>query len=117
MDFLPVILIYPARPLHSFRVDPRRMGGVVFQWWCTGQPAFIRMNLRDDKISPVTQLGYEIRVLIEFSGAGQGCEALNIIEFDRLMKRAPTLVMLLPTGPIERCPHPPCADAQPSLFL
>lgn len=72
MDFLPVILIYPARPLHSFRVDPRRMGGVVFQWWCTGQPAFIRMNLRDDKISPVTQLGYEIRVLIEFSGAGQG---------------------------------------------
>lgn len=47
------------------------------------------MNQRGDKISPVTELGYEIRVLIEFSIPGQGCGALNIIEFDRLMKRAP----------------------------
>lgn len=91
------------------------MGGLYFSGGALGSRAFIRMNPRDNKITSVTQLGYEIRVLIEFSGAGQGCEALNIIEFDRLMKRAPTLVMLLPTEPIERCPHSPCADA--SLFL
>lgn len=64
----------------------------VFQRRRAGQTAFIRMNQRGDKISPVTEPGYEIRVLIEFSSAGQGSGALNIIEFDRLMKRAPVLV-------------------------
>lgn len=53
--------------------DRRGSGvGVVFQQRCTGQPAFIRMNQQGDKISPVTKLGYEIRVLIEFSSPGQG---------------------------------------------
>lgn len=56
------------------------------------------MNQRGDKISPVTKQGYEIRVLIEFSSPGQGCGALNIIEFDRLMKRAPMLVPLAFNG-------------------
>ena len=82
-----------------------RVGGeeeVVFQRRCAGQPAFIRMNQRGDKISPVTKQGYEIRVLIEFSSPGRGCGALNIIEFDRLMKRAPVLVLPLSTGRRER---------------
>lgn len=81
------------------------MGGreeVVFQRRCAGQPAFIRMNQRGDKISPVTKQGYEIRALIEFSSPGRGCGALNIIEFDRLMKRAPVLVLPLSTGRRER---------------
>lgn len=69
------------------------------------------MNQQGDKISPVTKLGYEIRVLIEFSTAGQGWEALNI-EFDRLMKRAPMLVMVLSAGPIESRPRLPYADVQ-----
>lgn len=56
------------------------------------------MNQWGDKISPVTKQGYEIRVLIEFSSPGQGCGALNIIEFDRLMKRAPMLVPLAFNG-------------------
>lgn len=84
-------------------------GEVVFQRWCAGQPAFIRMNQRGDKISPVTKQGYEIRVLIEFSSPGRGCGALNIIEFDRLMKRAPVLVQLLSTRPRESCPPLPYA--------
>lgn len=67
-------------------------GAVVFQRRCTGQPLFIRMNQRGDKISPVTRRRYEIKVLIEFSRAGRGCGVLNIIEFDRIMKRAPVLV-------------------------
>ena len=98
----------PPRPSFSpFRVDPWRteFGGgeeVVFQRRCAGQPAFIRMNQRGDKISPVTKQGYEIRVLIEFSSPGRGCGALNIIEFDRLMKRAPVLVLPLSTGRRER---------------
>lgn len=82
MDYLhppvPTILIYPLTPPSTpslFRVDPWRTGGgavvvVVFQWWCAGQPAFIRMNQRGDKISPVTKQGYEIRALIEFSSPG-----------------------------------------------
>lgn len=115
MDYLhppvPTILIYPSHPtnpslpsfLFFFQVDPSRTeaGGrerVVFQWRRAGQPAFIRMNQRGDKISPVTKQGYEIRVLIEFSSPGQGCGALNIIEFDRLMKRAPMLVPLAFNG-------------------
>lgn len=87
-------------------MEDRGGGGwvVVFQRWCAGQPAFIRMNQRGDKISPVTKQGYEIRALIEFSSPGRGCGALNIIEFDRLMKRAPMLVPLLSTGPRESCP-------------
>lgn len=98
----------PPRPSFSlFRVDPWRteLGGreeVVFQRRCAGQPAFIRMNQRGDKISPVTKQGYEIRALIEFSSPGRGCGALNIIEFDRLMKRAPVLVLPLSTGRGER---------------
>lgn len=98
----------PPRPSFSlFRVDPWRteLGGreeVVFQRRCAGQPAFIRMNQRGDKISPVTKQGYEIRALIEFSSPGRGCGALNIIEFDRLMKRAPVLVLPLSTGRRER---------------
>lgn len=110
MDYLhppvPTILIYPSPPprLPLFRVDPWRTewGVVVFQRRCAGQPAFIRMNQRGDKISPVTKQGYEIRVLIEFSSPGRGCGALNIIEFDRLMKRAPVLVLPLSTGPGEK---------------
>lgn len=117
MDYLhppvPTILIYPSHPtnpflplfsfLFFFQVDPSRTeaGGrerVVFQWRRAGQPAFIRMNQWGDKISPVTKQGYEIRVLIEFSSPGQGCGALNIIEFDRLMKRAPMLVPLAFNG-------------------
>lgn len=118
MDYLhppvPTILIYPSLPPDQpfpspflfpffFQVDPSRTeaGGrerVVFQWRRAGQPAFIRMNQRGDKISPVTKQGYEIRVLIEFSSPGQGCGALNIIEFDRLMKRAPMLVPLAFNG-------------------
>lgn len=81
-----------------------RGGEVVFQRRCAGQPAFIRMNQRGDKISPVTKRGYEIRVLIEFSSPGRGCGALNIIEFDRLMKRAPMLVLLLSTGAQRKLP-------------
>lgn len=74
------------------------------------------MNQRGDKISPVTKQGYEIRVLIEFSSSGRGCGALNIIEFDRLMKRAPMLVLLLLTGPRESCPPLPHAYARMLLF-
>ena len=108
----------PHGPSSPFSwVEPWRTesgGGVVFQQrrCCTGQPAFIRMNQWGDKIGSVTKLGYEIRVLIEFSRPGQGYGALNIIEFDRLMKRAPMLVVLHSTGPRERCPHPPYADVQ-----
>lgn len=111
MDYLhppvPTILIYSPPPMPFF--SPGRPmedsgGEVVFQLWCAGQPAFIRMNQRGDKISPVTKQGYEIRVLIEFSSPGRGCGALNIIEFDRLMKRAPVLVLPLSTGPRESCP-------------
>lgn len=117
MDYLhppvPTIVIYPPPPpspppFFSFPgrpvEDSRRGEGAVFQRWCVGQPAFIRMNQRGDKISPVTEQGYEIRVLIEFSSPGQGCGALNIIEFDRLMKRAPVLVLLLSTCP-EKAVH------------
>lgn len=114
MDYLhppvPTILIYPLSPLLLFgSTHGGQRGEVVFQQWCAGQPAFIRMNQRGDKISPVTKQGYEIRVLIEFSSPGRGCGALNIIEFDRLMKRAPMLVLLLSTGPRESCPALPYA--------
>lgn len=98
----------PFPPFPFSLVDPWRTGGggveVVFQLRCAGQPAFIRMNQRGDKISPVTKQGYEITVLIEFSSPGRGCGALNIIEFDRLMKRAPVLVLPLSTGPRESRP-------------
>lgn len=115
MDYLhppvPTILIYPFTPPLPFfgSTHGGQRGEVVFQCWCAGQPAFIRMNQRGDKISPVTKQGYEIRVLIEFSSPGRGCGALNIIEFDRLMKRAPMLVLLLSTGPRESCPPLPYA--------
>lgn len=92
-------------------------GRVVFQLWCAGEPAFIRMNQRGDKISPVTEQGYEIRELIEFSSPGQGCGALNIIEFDRLMKRAPMLVPLLSIGLGESWPPQPYADVQRTCLL
>lgn len=112
MDYLhrpvPTILIYPLTPpfLFSGRPMEDRRGRLYFS---AGQPAFIRMNQRGNKISPVTKQGYEIRVLIEFSSPGWGCGALNIIEFDRLMKRAPMLVLLLSTGPRESCPPLPYA--------
>lgn len=60
------------------------------------------MNQRGDKINPVSEQGYEIRVLIEFSSPGPGCGALNIIEFDRLMKRAPTLAAAAATAAFNR---------------
>lgn len=43
-----------------------------------------------------------------------GVGALNIIGFDRLMKRAPTVVLLRSTGLTESCPHLPYAEAQTS---
>lgn len=81
------------------------VGGVVFQHQGAGQPAFIRINQRGDKISPVTEQGYEIRALIEFSSPGRVCGALNIIGFDRLMKSAPVLVPPLSAGPREKAVH------------
>lgn len=96
--------------------DRRGWGGVVFQQQCAGQPAFIRMNQQGDKISPVTEQGYEIRVLIEFSSPGRGCGTLNIIEFDRLMKRAPMLVLLLSAGPGENCTPLPYAYTHMLMF-
>lgn len=80
-------------------------GGAVFQHQGAGQAAFIRINQRGDKISPVTKQGYEIRALIEFSSPGRVCGALNIIGFDRLMKSAPVLVLMLSTGPREKAVH------------
>lgn len=98
-------LFLSGRPVEDRRAEVE--GGGRVWWWrggcisaaSAGQPAFIRMNQRGNKISPVTKQGYEIRVLIEFSSPGRGCGALNIIEFDRLMKRAP---MLAPPPPFSR---------------
>lgn len=93
-------------------------------WWrggcisaaSAGQPAFIRMNQRGNKISPVTKQGYEIRVLIEFSSPGRGCGALNIIEFDRLMKRAPMLAPPPFSRDLEDAVHLSHTHACTSLF-
>lgn len=58
-------------------VDPWRGAGgrAVFQRRGSGQSPFIRINQRGDKISPVTEQGYEIRALIEFSTPGRECGA------------------------------------------
>lgn len=88
----------------------------MFQHWGAGQPVFITMNQRGDKISPVTKQGYEIRVLIEFSGPGRVCGALNIIELDRLMKSGPVLVLPLSTGPRESAPPLPHANMRMLMF-
>ncbi|MEQ2302284.1 hypothetical protein AMECASPLE_005210 [Ameca splendens] len=68
MDYLhppvPTFLIYPHSTPSLFfgstHGGQKEGGVVVFQQRCAGQPAFIRMNQRGDKISPVTKLGYEI---------------------------------------------------------
>lgn len=48
---------------------------------------FISVDRQHDKISPVTEQGYEIIALIEFAVLGERVQPLNIIDFDRLMKQ------------------------------